>query len=88
MKTRSDRLILRNNDLKSILSSLLLLKLQSISSSHVKYHFDTEFADSNLDIGEHCENLAEFNIDYGDCYCTLERTKKKGRDGKVLYEAS
>jgi hypothetical protein len=51
-------------------------------------HFNTAFPDSNLDIGEHCDNLAEFNIDYGDCFCTLERTKKKGRDGSVLYEAS
>ena len=51
-------------------------------------HFNTVFPDSNMDIGEHSDNLAEFNIDYGDCFTTVERTKRKARDGSVLYEAS
>ena len=51
-------------------------------------HFNTAFADSNLYITEECDKLAEFNIDSGNCYCTLERMKKKARDGSVLFEAS
>ena len=51
-------------------------------------HFNTAHPDLNLNIGEHSDNLAEFNIDYGDCFCTIERMKKKANDGTVLYEVS
>lgn len=51
-------------------------------------HFNTAFPDSNLYISENCDKLAEFNIDYGNCFSALKRTKKKGPDGKVLFEAS
>lgn len=41
-----------------------------------------------MGLQESSDNLAEFNIDFADCYTSVDRRKKKAQDGTTLYEHS
>jgi|LauGreDrversion4_2_1035121.scaffolds.fasta_scaffold352000_2 hypothetical protein len=51
-------------------------------------HYNIAYADSNMTLKENTDNLAEFDIDYADCYTSIDRVKKKEEDGSMLYEHS